>query len=264
MAVVVQTLVEDSIGDVVVMELGTLQLGALELTPQAAGLRTGNGWIGVGLRTDLDTGAGALALTPPIARGRSTLQLRASEAFLNQAIRMAYVEGLIPRTLDDAGAPADEGPYRLEPLEVQLDDDPQLGVRVYRCDDPCGWDELALTASDIQVEGAKGAGKLVDLVLSHQEKVMGEPIEFTQSISRVLQPQVAGAPLTLRVSRLVMGDGRLAATLTYELGEVERGGRTPPSSGGGGSKKGTGSKKGSGSKKDGGSKKGSSGGGGRR
>ncbi len=263
-AVVVQTLVEDSIGDVVVMELGTLQLGALELTPQAAGLRTGNGWIGVGLRTDLDTGAGALALTPPIARGRSTLQLRASEAFLNQAIRMAYVEGLIPRTLDDAGAPADEGPYRLEPLEVQLDDDPQLGVRVYRCDDPCGWDELALTASDIQVEGAKGAGKLVDLVLSHQEKVMGEPIEFTQSISRVLQPQVAGAPLTLRVSRLVMGDGRLAATLTYELGEVERGGRTPPSSGGGGSKKGTGSKKGSGSKKDGGSKKGSSGGGGRR
>ena len=135
---------------------------------------------------------------------------------------------------------------------------------MYRCDDPCGWDELALTASDIQVEGAKGAGKLVDLVLSHQEKVMGEPIEFTQSISRVLQPQVAGAPLTLRVSRLVMGDGRLAATLTYELGEVERGGRTPPSSGGGGSKKGTGSKKGSGSKKDGGSKKGSSGGGGRR
>jgi hypothetical protein len=278
LAAVVQTLVEDSIGDVKVMELGRLQLGALELTPQAAGLRSGKGWIGVGLRTDLDTGAGALALTPPIARGRSTLQLRISEAFLNQAIRLAYVDGLIPRTLDDAGAPADAGPYRLEPLDVQLDDDPRLGVRVYRCDDPCGWadlratlatdadgrDELALTASDIQVESAKGAGKLVDLILAHQERVMGEPIEFTQSVSRVLQPQVAGAPLNLRVSRLVMGDGRLAATLTYELGEVERGGRQPPAGGGEGSKKGTGSKKGSGSKKDGGSKKGSGGRGERR
>ena len=109
-ATVVQTLVEDSIGDVKVMELGTMEFGALELTPRAAGLRTGPGWIGIGLRTDLDTGDGALALTPPIARGRSTIQLRASEAFLNRAVQVAYVDGLIPRTLDDGGAPPPPGP----------------------------------------------------------------------------------------------------------------------------------------------------------
>lgn len=264
LATVVQKLVQDSIGDVKVMELGTLRLGELELTPQAVGLKTGNGWIGVGLRTDLDTGAGTLALAAPLTRGRSTIQLRTSEAFLNKAIQLAYVEGLIPRTLDDGGAPADDGPYLLEPLDVELGDDPRLGVRVYRCDDPCGWadlradlttnpggdDELELTLSDIEVTEAKGAGKLVDLVVAHQERVLGAPLEFTQSIPRVLQPEIAGEPLILRLSRLNIGDGRLGATLTYELAEPASGGRAKPGgSGGGGSKKGSGSKKGtSGSK----------------
>lgn len=251
----VQTLLTDKVGDVKVMELGAVQMGELELTPTAVGLTTGKGWIAVGLRTDLNTGAGELDLAAPTGPKIGKIHVSVSQAFLERSIQLAYLEGLIPRTFDDQGQPSADGPYHVEPLGIELGDTPRVGVRVSRCDDPCGWaelwadmtlqggdrDDLGVEVGDIEVAQAKGSGKLVELVLWHQEKVVGQPVEFVQQVSRVLQPDVAGEPLTLKIKRVKTQDGVLELHLGYQLAQTpagrEEGKKSGESSGRTGTKK---------------------------
>ena len=233
---VVQTLLDDEVGDVKVMEIGAMQMGDLELTPTAVGLRSGDGWVALGLRSDLATGAGEIALTAPSGPTRGRIQMQVSERFLCRAVELAYVEGLMPRTFGDDGAASDEGPYHVEPLGIDLGDTTRVGVRVSRCEDPCGWAELwgdvTLDASDrealsvqvgeIEVGDAKGSGKLIELVLWHRDKVVGEPVEFVQEVSRMLRPAVAGQPLNLRVNRVSIDDDTLTLSLGYQMASGER------------------------------------------
>ena len=251
----VQDLLSDKIGDVKVMEMGAIDMGGIELTPTAVGVITGDGWIAVGLRTDLATGPGQLDLAAPDGPKIGKIHVSVSQAFLERSIQLAYLEGLIPRTFDDQGQPSADGPYHVEPLGIELGDTPRVGVRVSRCDDPCGWaelwadmtlqggdrDDLGVEVGDIEVAQAKGSGKLVELVLWHQEKVVGQPVEFVQQVSRVLQPDVAGEPLTLKIKRVKTQDGVLELHLGYQLAQTpagrEEGKKSGESSGRTGTKK---------------------------
>ncbi len=244
----VQDLLSDKVGDVKVMEMGTVDMGGIELTPTAVGVVTGDGWIAVGLRTDLATGPGQLDLAAPDGPKIGKIHVRVSQAFLERSIQLAYLEGLIPRTFDDQGQPSDAGPYHVEPLGIELGDSPRVGVRVSRCEDPCGWaelwadmtlqgndrDDLGVELGDIEVAQAKGSGKLVELVLWHQEKVVGQPVEFVQQVSRVLQPDVAGEPLTLKIKRVKTEDGVLELHLGYQLAQTPSGRGEGKKSGGSG------------------------------
>ena len=66
----VQQLLADEVGDVQVLEVGPVRMGELELVPTGVGLATGDGWVALGIRTDLDSGRGALTLGPPAGRPR--------------------------------------------------------------------------------------------------------------------------------------------------------------------------------------------------
>ncbi len=260
---VVEKLLDDTVGDVKVMDLGTLELGKTELEPTAVGLRTGDGWVAVGLRTTLDAGPGQLDLAGPSSGRRNRVELHASESFLEAAVGMAIVEGQIPRSFDDKGVANDEGPQFIEPLGLELGPQPSIAMRIYRCEEPCGWADLSANfttavddqsslqfqVGDIAVDKAKGAGKLVELVLWHQEKVIGEPVELVQSVSGVMTPKVAGQSLILTVTDVQTADGELTLHLNYEMpiAKPGKGGK-----GGKGGKSGKGTKTNPGGKKTGG------------
>jgi hypothetical protein len=247
----IHRLLADTVGDVQVLEVGPLGMGDLQFVPTGVGLLTGDGWVALGLRTDLDAGRGALRLGPPAGRPRGKVQVQASEPFIGRAVQLAYLQGMIPRSFDDQGRTGPDGPNFVEPLGVRLQATPQVGVRVSRCDEPCGWAELwadldtsgagaqemAITVGDVRVERSKGAGKLVELVLWHQEKVMGEPVQFVQQVSRVFTPTVGDEPLELRINRVSTGDGTLTLSLGYQLAPVATpanrpsGGRKPAGTG---------------------------------
>ena len=246
----VQSLLEETIGDVKVMDVGTVQMEELELVPTAVGLRTGEGWVGLGLRTELATGDRELAIEAPSGPTMGRMQLKVSGPFLQRAVELAYVEGVIPRSFDDEGSPCDDGPYWIEILGIELDDSPRVGVRLSRCEDPCGWaelwgdmtldaadrEDLAIQVDEIEVEHSKGSGKLVELALWHQEKVVGQPVEFVQQVSRVLRPGIGGSPLSLRINRISTADGHLTLNLSYQLPATE-GGRSPDGDRKGGGRK---------------------------
>ncbi len=233
-----QQLFDDRVGDVLVLDLGTLDLGGLPVAPTAVGLRTGDGWIAMGLRTDLDTGAGAIDLTPAASPRRDRILLRMSEAFVGRAIQLAYVEGLIPRSFGEQGQPAEDGVYRAEPLGIDLADPARVAVKVSRCSDPCGWaeisasieasvsgDQLDLRAGEVTVDRSRGSGRLMELVLWHQERVVGEPVEVVQSMSRVIAPRVGGKPLTMRVTDIDLLDDELTVELGYEIPPLRKPGQ---------------------------------------
>jgi len=246
----VQSLLAETVGDVKVMDVGAVQMGELELVPTAVGLRTGDGWVGLGLRTDLATGPGELPIEAPAGPRKGRMQLRISGPFLQRAVELAYVEGVIPRSFDDDGSPCDEGPYWIELLGIELDETPRVGLRLSRCEEPCGWaelwgamtldasdrEDLSIEVADIVVERSRGSGKLVELALWHQAKVVGEPVEFVQQVSRVLRPGVGGSPLSLRINRISTADGHLTLNLSYQLPSTE-GGRSPDGNRKGGGRK---------------------------
>jgi len=231
-------LLEQEIGEVAVFEVQPLELAGLRLQPRAVDLATGDGWAAIGVRTDLHTGFGSLPLHPPGRGMGRKVELRVSEPFLDLALQRAYVDGVIPRTLDDAGAPADEGPYRIEPLGVALQEAAALDLRVYRCEEPCGWAELrtrltptvdakklVITAGEIEITRARGVGKVADLALQHHERVVGEPLQVVQSLSRAVRLDVGGQPLELTVDRVVTGDGALTLTMGHRVGGGGKGGK---------------------------------------
>lgn len=243
-------LLADEIGDVPVFELQPLEVGGLPLQPRALALATGDGWAALGVRTNLNSGFGTLPLRAPPRGLGDRVQIQAGAPFVAKAIEAAYVDGIIPRTLDEAGAPAAgtpdrEAPYRIEPLGIELGPETALCVRVYRCEEPCGWADLraritpamdghkalSITADDIEVTASRGVGNIAELALRHRERVVGEPLEVVQSMSSVLRLDVAGQPLELTIDGVEASGGALALRLDYELdqgkgGKAGKGGKS--------------------------------------